>query len=85
MPYSTHEKIDISNSIEKRISLADYSKDCRVSSSELTAIITRLKPNKNNVGLSTNHFKFACTELAIHACLLSGLLVHGSVIDDFFN
>ena len=86
VPYSTHEMIDIRNSIEKRISSGDYSEDCRVSSSEITAAITRLKPNKNDGGrgLSTNHFKFACTELAVHtACLFSGLLVHGSAIDDF--
>ena len=86
VPCSPHEMIDIRNSIEKRISSDDYLEDFRVSSSEITAAITRLKPNKNDggCGLSTNHFKFACTELAIHtACLFSGLLVHGSVIDDF--
>jgi Reverse transcriptase (RNA-dependent DNA polymerase) len=86
VPCSTHEITDIRNSIETRISSADYSEDCKVSSGEITAAITRLKPNKNDGGrgLSTNHLKFACTELAIHtACLFSGLLVHGSVIDDF--
>ena len=78
--------IDIRNSLEKRISSAEYSEDCRVSSSDITAAITRLKSNKNDGGrgLSTNHFEFACTELAIHtAYLFSGLLVHGSVIDHF--
>ena len=85
VPYSTHEMIDVRNSTEKRISSADYSEDCRVSSSEITAAITRLKYNKNDGGrgLCTNHFKFACT-----ACLCSSLLEHGSgtrvrVIDDF--
>ena len=78
--------VDIRNSIEKRISSDDYFEDCRVSSSEITAAITRLKSYKNDGGrgLSTNHFKFVCTELTIHtACLFSGLLLHGSVINDF--
>jgi Reverse transcriptase (RNA-dependent DNA polymerase)/Endonuclease/Exonuclease/phosphatase family len=86
VPYSTQEMIDIRNLIEERISSADYSEDYRVTSSEVTTAITRLKPNKNDGGrgLSTNHLKFASVELAIHtACLFSGLLTHGCVIDDF--
>jgi Reverse transcriptase (RNA-dependent DNA polymerase) len=86
VPCGTHEMIDIHNSIEQRISSADYSEDCRVSSSEITTAITRLKSNKNDSGrgLSTNHFKFSCTKLAIHtACFFSGLLLHGSVSNDF--
>ena len=85
VPYNTHEMIDIRNSVEKRISSADYSEDCIVLSSKITAAIIRLKPNKNDGGrgLPTNHFKFACTELAIHTvCLFSGFQVHGSVIDN---
>jgi len=87
VPYSTQEMIDIRNLIDKRISSVDCSEECRVLSCKITAAITELKPNKNDGsrGLSTNHFKFACPELTIHtACLFSGLLVHGSVIDDFY-
>jgi len=52
VPYNTQEMIDNRNSIESRISSADYSGDCRVSGSEIIAArpITRLKPNKNDGG-----------------------------------
>ena len=86
IPYNTQEIDDIRNVIEERISSADYTEDCNVTSSEVIAAITRLKPNKNDGGrgLSTNHFKFAGIELSIHtAYLFSGILTHGSVIDDF--
>ena len=37
-------------------------------------------------GLSTNHFKFAGYELAVHSsCLFSGIFVHGSVPKDFLK
>jgi hypothetical protein len=36
--------------------------------------------------LSTNNFKFACAELIVHvACLLSSVLIHGSVPEDFLK
>jgi len=78
--------IDIRNLIDERISSVDCSEEFRVLSSEITAAITELKPNKDDGGrgLSSNHFKFACSELPIYtAYLFSGLLVLGSVIDDF--
>ena len=87
MPYSTQEMNDIRNLIDERITSADYSEDYRVESSEVTTAITRLNPNKNDGGrgLSTNHLKFASVELATHiACLFSGVLTYGCVIDDFF-
>jgi len=86
VPYSTQEMIDIRNLIDERIQSVDSSEERRVLSSEITAAVTELKPNKNDGGrgISANHFKFACSELSIHnACLFSGLLVHDSVIDDF--
>ena len=42
--------------------------------------------NDGSAGLSTNHFKLACFDLYVHiSCLLSGMLVHGVVPDDFVS
>ena len=59
-----------------------------VTCDKVAAAINLMKNNKNDGGrgLSTNYFKFAGYELAVHSsCLFSGILVHGSVPDDFLN
>jgi hypothetical protein len=84
--YDTGEMDVIRNAVEERILLAGYSGDYIVTNADVTAAISLLKHNKNDggQGLSTNHFKFACAEFATHTALLfSGLLTHGSVIDEF--
>jgi len=45
--------------------------------------LSTINKNDGGRGLTSNDFKVAYTELAIHsACLFTGLVVHGSVIDD---
>ena len=77
---------DNRDEITKRISKFGFSEDYNVSPDDVTTAICRLKPNKNDGGrgLSTNHFKHGGSLLARHtANLFTGLLMHGSVIDDF--
>lgn len=84
--YDTLEMDAIRQVVDERVSLAGYTDDCMVTHADVTAAISLLKHNKNDGGrgLSTNHFKFACAEFATHTALLfSGLLTHGSVIDEF--
>jgi hypothetical protein len=48
--------------------------------------INQLKLNKRegSSDLSTNHFKFTCSEFFVHtACLFSSILIHDAVLDDF--
>jgi hypothetical protein len=77
---------DFRNKLTERISLIGNTEDCYISQNEVIAAISQLKFNKNDDGrgLSTNHFKYSCNELAMHiANLFSGPLTHGSVIEDF--
>lgn len=86
VPYNVKDMSDIRNELTKRISTVGFSEDYHVSQDDVSAAIRGLKPNKNDGGrgLSTNHFKHGSSELARHtAYLFTGLLTHGSVIDDF--
>ena len=63
-----------------------YSVHCLFSKSDIENAVKRLKPGKGdgNVGLTTDHFRFACCDFYVHMSLLfSGLLTHGSVRDEF--
>jgi len=45
----------------------------------------KLHENDGGTGLNTNHFKYANTDLHFHVVfLLSAIVCHGSVPDDFF-
>ena len=86
VPYNINDMNDIRNELTKRISSYGYTEDCCISQDDVIAAICKLKPNKNDggSGLNTNHFKHGSIELAMHtANLFSGLLTHGSAIDDF--
>lgn len=86
VPYDSQD-LDIKRRIiEDRVASEGYTSDCTVTADEIISATKRLKPNKQdgNASLSTNHFRFAGCELHIHTvCLFSGMLVHGSVPDDF--
>ena len=79
---------DISKMLENSISELGYSVDYVITASDVVAAICKLKRNKNDggAGLSTNHLKHATPELFFHiSCLFSGIVVHGSVPNDFLS
>ena len=79
---------DIKKSVIENFSEAGYSADYVITADEVVEAVTRLKSNKNDGGggLSTNHFKFACVELAVRvSCLFSSILVHGTMLDDLLK
>ena len=83
MSFNVKEMEDIKN-----VSEAGYSADYVITADEVVEAVTRLKSNKNDggEGVSTNHFKFACVELAVHvSCLFSSILVHGTIPDDLLK
>jgi hypothetical protein len=77
------------NTVKECVLLASYTDDYIVASVNMTTSISFLKHNKHasrqlGRGSSTNHFRFACTEVATHMALLfSGPLTHGTVSDEF--
>jgi len=59
---------------------------CHISAVEVGTFVAMLKCHKNDGGteLNTNHFKYASTDLHYHvALLLSAVVCHGSVPNDF--
>jgi hypothetical protein len=68
--------------------IADFGFDANsvISQSDVAFAVSKLKPNKNdgNQGLSSNHIKLGGNELIVHiSFLLTGILTHGCVPDDF--
>jgi hypothetical protein len=60
--------------------------DCIITSSDVVKAVDRLKFKKDdgNKGLSSDHIKWSSTDLFVHlALLLTGMLIHGFVPDDF--
>jgi hypothetical protein len=86
--YNARDMEDVRSSINERVALAGYTDDYFISKDDVASAICKLKPNKNDGdrGLSTSHFIHGSDGLTGHtANLFSGLLIHGSVIDDFLT
>ena len=64
---------------------AGYNDDCKVTFTDVMAVVNRLHPGKSDGsrGLMSEHIKFACDGFFVHVALLyTGMIVHGFVPDD---
>ena len=78
----SHIRQDITDSVAG----AGYNVHCLFSKEDVVDATGHLKPGKGdgNAGLLTDHFRHACHDFYVHISLLfSGLLIHGSVPDEF--
>jgi hypothetical protein len=85
VPYNCNDMDSIRNSINSDLFSSGYNKDCIVSPDEVRLAVQKLKPGKNDgcIGLSSDYFIHACTDLFVHiAMLFSALLVHGTAPGD---
>jgi hypothetical protein len=85
VPYDGDDVISIRKIINDDLRSISYNNDYVILPADVQAAIDRLKPGKNDggIGLTSDHFKFACHDLSVHiAFLFSSLLVHDVVPRD---
>jgi hypothetical protein len=83
--YDPSEMTRIRNELTSRIIIQGHNDFVQVSADDVCAVIEKLKYNKNDGvnDLSTNHLKFAGSDLHQHLSqLLNCIIMHGSTPDD---
>lgn len=83
--YDTADMQVIRDKLNKSVLVCDVESSLAVTMNDVLSAITHLKADKcdGNFELNSNHFRYACNELAMHiSFLFSAMLVHGYAAGD---
>jgi hypothetical protein len=84
--YNESDMTDIVHELNILLSESGFKSNCIITCYDVDLAVCKLKLNKNdgNRGLSSNHIKHGNNKLNVHiSFLLTGILCHGCVPDDY--